>query len=132
VNNKIVLYKGAEAEIFLSEYMGFTVVKKNRIKKLYRIKNIDDRLISFRTKEEAKLIKEARLQGVSVPIIYDVDQENGTITMEYLKGKRIKDIFNNINEKERIRICKKIGESIARLHNNNIIHGDITTSNMIL
>ncbi|MCK4903008.1 MAG: Kae1-associated serine/threonine protein kinase, partial [Thermoplasmatales archaeon] len=47
-------------------------------------------------------------------------------------GKRIKDILNDLNEKERERICKKIGESIAKFHNNDIIHGDITTSNMIL
>jgi Kae1-associated kinase Bud32 len=52
--------------------------------------------------------------------------------MEYLKGKRIKDIFNEISEKERADICKKIGLSIGKLHKNHIIHGDITTSNMIL
>lgn len=112
--------------------MNQTVVQKKRIKKSYRIKNIDDRLISYRTKEEAKLMIDARNHGVAIPIIYDVDLENGIITMEYLKGKRIKDIFNNLSETERARICKKIGESIAKLHNNNIIHGDITTSNMIL
>ena len=132
MTEKTILYRGAEAEIRLGKYLGDKVVQKNRIKKLYRIKNIDDRLISFRTKEEAKLITEARLHGVSVPIIYDVDQEKGIITMEYLRGKRIKDILNNLSEKERARICKKIGESIARFHNNDIIHGDITTSNMIL
>ena len=126
-----MLYKGAEAEICLGEYMGDEVVQKNRIKKSYRIKNIDERLISFRTREEAKLMTEARLHGVSVPIIYDVDQEKGVITMEYLRGKRIKDILNNLSEKERIGVCKKIGESIACLHNNDLIHGDITTSNMI-
>lgn len=112
--------------------MGFKVVEKRRIKKSYRIKNIDDRLISFRTKEEAKLMTEARLHGISVPIIYDVNLEAGVITMEFLDGDRIKDILNNLDEKERIRICKKIGESIARFHSNDIIHGDITTSNMIL
>jgi TP53 regulating kinase-like protein len=127
-----MLYKGAEAEICLGEYLGDEVVQKNRIKKSYRIKNIDKRLISFRTREEAKLMTEARLHGVSVPIIYDVDQEKGVITMEYLRGKRIKDILNNLSEKERISVCKKIGESIASLHNNDLIHGDITTSNMIL
>ena len=127
-----ILYQGAEAEICLSKHMGFNVVKKKRIKKSYRIKNIDDNLISFRTKEEAKLIIDARRHGVSVPIIYDIDLKNGIITMEYLKGRRIKDILNNIKEEERNRICKKIGESIARFHNNDIIHGDITTSNMIL
>ena len=51
--------------------------------------------------------------------------------MEYLKGKRIKDILNELTEKERARICRMIGENIAIFHNNDIIHGDITTSNMI-
>jgi len=132
VTKKTILYRGAEAKIQLSVYMGFKVVEKRRIKKLYRIKNIDDRLISYRTKEEAKLMTEARNCGISVPIIYDVNLEEGIITMEYLDGKRIKDILNDISEKERIQICNKIGESIARFHNNDIIHGDITTSNMIL
>jgi Kae1-associated kinase Bud32 len=127
-----VLYQGAEAKICVSRYMDFDVVQKRRLKKSYRIKQIDNRLISYRTKEEAKLITEARQHGVSVPIIYDVDLQNGIITMEYLKGKRIKDILNNLSEEERKRICNKIGESIAKFHNNDIIHGDITTSNMIL
>ena len=52
--------------------------------------------------------------------------------MEYLKGKRIKDILNNLSEDDRKNICLKMGKSIAKLHNNDIIHGDITTSNMIL
>jgi len=132
VTENKLLYQGAEAKIQLSEYMGFTVVEKRRLKKSYRIKHIDNSLISFRTKEEAKLISEARQHGVAVPIIYDVDLENGIITMEYLKGKRIKDILNDLTEKERKEICEKIGVSIARFHNNDIIHGDITTSNMIL
>lgn len=112
--------------------MGFDVVQKRRISKSYRIKNIDDQLISYRTREEAKLMTEARNHGVSVPTIYDVDLEKGIITMDYLKGKRIKDILNDLSEEERARICKKIGKNIAKFHNNDIIHGDITTSNMIL
>jgi Kae1-associated kinase Bud32 len=127
-----IIYQGAEAKICVSKFMNFDVIKKRRIKKGYRIKQIDNSLISTRTKEETKLMTEARQAGVSIPIIYDVDLQNGIITMEYLKGKRIKDILNSLDEKERMRICKKIGESIARFHNNNIIHGDITTSNMIL
>jgi Kae1-associated kinase Bud32 len=132
VTEHTILYRGAEAEIHLSDHMNHKVVQKRRVKKLYRIKHIDDHLISSRTKEEAKLITEARLYGVSVPLIYDVDLEKGVITMEYLQGKRIKDILNGLHEGERAQICRKIGESIARLHNNDIIHGDITTSNMIL
>jgi Kae1-associated kinase Bud32 len=130
--NKKIIYRGAEAEICLSRYLGEKIVQKRRIPKSYRIKEIDSFLISFRTKGEAKLISEARSHGVSVPIIYDVDLDKGIITEQYLEGKRIKDILNNLDEKERKRICYMIGESIAKLHNNDIIHGDITTSNMIL
>ena len=129
--NKII-YLGAEAEIKTSVYLGLSAVEKRRIRKSYRIPEIDHMLISARTKEESKLIMEARIQGVAVPIIYDVDVENGVITMEYIDGHRIKDIIHRLDEKERKRICEKIGDSIARLHNNDIIHGDITTSNMIL
>ena len=127
-----IIYRGAEAEICIANYKDFKAIQKRRIPKSYRIKHIDNRLISFRTKEESKLIAEARKCGVAVPIIYDVDLKNGIITMEYLDGERIKDILNDLGDKERCSICKKIGESIARFHNNDIIHGDITTSNMIL
>jgi Kae1-associated kinase Bud32 len=132
VTSETVIYQGAEAKICKSKYLNFDVIKKRRISKKYRIKEIDSKLISYRTKEESKLITEARHCGVCVPIIYDVDLKNGIITMEYLKGHRVKDILNNISEEKRKEICKKIGESIARLHNEDIIHGDITTSNMIL
>lgn len=132
MSSENIIYRGAEAEICLSKYMDYNVVEKRRVKKNYRIKNIDERLISSRTKGEAKLISESRKQGVSVPIIFDVDLKNGIITMEYINGKRIKDIFNNLESKEREILCRKIGESIAWLHNADIIHGDITTSNMIL
>jgi len=52
--------------------------------------------------------------------------------MEYIEGKRVKDILNELSERERSRICEKIGENIAKLHNNDIIHGDLTTSNIML
>jgi Kae1-associated kinase Bud32 len=127
-----ILYRGAEAVICLTRYRGRQMVQKRRVKKSYRIEEIDRQLISSRTREEAKLITLARRCGVSVPLIYDVDLVAGVITMEYLRGKRIKDILNSLAEPERARICGLIGESIAMLHNHDIIHGDITTSNMIL
>lgn len=127
-----ILYRGAEAEIRLSTYMGRAVVQKQRVRKAYRIKQIDNLLIASRTREEAKLMIEARSYGVSVPLIYDVDLFKGIITMDYVAGNRVKDILNTLDETERKRICFKIGQGIASLHNHDIIHGDITTSNMIL
>ena len=132
MENNTILYRGAEAEICYCYYHSNPAVQKRRVKKRYRIEEIDKKLISSRTKEEAKLISDSRRQGVSVPIIYDVNLQDGIITMEYLNGERIKDILNDLSEDKRIKICMLIGESIAKLHNGNIIHGDITTSNMIL
>lgn len=132
MNKNNIIYRGAEAEISISKYMDIDIIEKKRINKSYRIKQIDQKLISSRTKEESKLIIESRNHGVCVPIIYDINLKKGIILMEYIKGKRIKDILNNLDEKERKKICIKIGENIARLHNNDIIHGDITTSNILL
>ena len=132
MTNENVLYKGAEAEIIVSKYLGFDVILKKRVNKGYRLKKINDMLISNRTREEVKLMSYARKSGVCVPIIYDVDLNKGIITMSYVKGKRVKDILNYISEDERKELCIKIGESIGHLHKNDIIHGDITTSNMIL
>ncbi len=132
MTDKTILYKGAEAEIVVSKYLGFDVVLKKRVVKGYRLAKINDMLISSRTREEAKLISEARQSGVCVPIIYDVDLQKGVITMSYIKGKRVKDILNDLSEDERKKLCIKIGQSIGNLHKNDIIHGDITTSNIIL
>lgn len=126
-----VLYQGAEAKIITSTYLGYDVVKKQRVQKRYRIKEIDNLLIKTRTKEEAKVMGLARTKGVSVPLIYDVDLAEGCITFEYLKGDRVKDIFDRITDEERKKLCTTIGNQIALLHNAEIIHGDLTTSNMI-
>jgi Kae1-associated kinase Bud32 len=129
---KKILYQGAEAKIIKSKFLDKDVILKKRLNKSYRIKEIDEKLILSRTREEAKLISEARKSGVSVPIIYDVDICKGIITMQYIKGQRIKDILNSLPENKRKQICREIGKNIAKLHNSDIIHGDITTSNMIL
>jgi len=131
MNNK-VLYQGAEAKIIKTTYMGFPVVKKQRLQKGYRIPEIDSQLIKNRTKEEAKLLTSARKQGVCVPIMYDINLVDGYIIMEFIEGKRIKDIFNQLSVIDRKKLCKRIGENIAYLHNGNIIHGDLTTSNILL
>ncbi|HEC94953.1 MAG TPA: Kae1-associated serine/threonine protein kinase [Thermoplasmatales archaeon] len=126
-----VIYRGAEAEIILSSWFGREVVKKRRIPKGYRLSEIDRKLRSHRTKEEAKLMFEARRSGVPVPIIYDVHLEESTITMEYLKGRRVKELIPELSDRKRHSLCYSIGENVAKLHNHDIIHGDITTSNMV-
>lgn len=132
MNESSLIYQGAEAKITKTKYLNYSAVKKKRVKKGYRIKEIDELLIKSRTKEEAKIMGLARNNAVFVPIIYDVDLFNGSIIFEFLKGDRVKDIFDKLNDENRKSLCDQIGKQIGLLHNAEIIHGDITTSNMIL
>ncbi len=126
-----IIKRGAEAEIYLADWRGREVIVKRRIKKGYRIKELDERIREQRTKREALLMMTARKAGVSVPIIYDVRIKDKEIVMQYLNGERIKDVIDSKSQQWQRKICREIGRSIANLHKNGIIHGDITTSNMI-
>lgn len=123
VNN--ILGRGAEAIIYLDR----NKVIKKRIKKNYRLNVIDDKLRRNRTKREARLFEKA---GNNVPKILNVDEKNYEIEMEYVEGKLLRDILNNLDEEKRKEIMIGVGKIIADLHSKDIIHGDLTTSNMIL
>lgn len=117
------LYHGAEAIITREN----NVLKKERIKKGYRIEKLDSAIREKRTRLEARLLREARRSGVMTPQVFEEDKF--TLRMEFVDGARLKDIIDGKNYRN---IAKKIGEKIAVLHNYNIIHGDLTTSNMIM
>lgn len=115
-----LIQKGAEAELIKRDGK---LIKK-RIEKGYRNKKLDRKLREERTELEKRLIEKARVAGVKAPEI--IDKNKYEIELEFIRGKKVRDILEN-----NLEICEKIGESIARLHNQNIIHGDLTTSNMI-
>ncbi len=122
-----VIAQGAEA--ILRKENGKLV--KERIKKFYRIDEIDKKLRKYRTRYEAKLIERSS-KLISVPRILNVNEDKAVIEMEFIEGKKISDVLDKLPENERKKILKIIGNNVAILHNNNIIHGDLTTSNMIL
>ena len=119
-----VIQQGAEAVIYLD---GNKVIKE-RVSKGYRIKQIDDKLRKTRTRQEAKLLEKAG----NAPKVFDVSDKTMKIEMEYIKGRLVKDILDGMKKDERHELCKEIGKKIADLHKSDIIHGDLTTSNMIL
>ena len=129
---KLLIKRGAEAEIHTGKWLDIKVILKRRVQKKYRLKELDEILRKERTKKEAKLISEARAIGVRTPIIYDIDLDIYQITMEFVESKPIKNILNNLEREERRKWLLEIGRNIAKLHKNNLIHGDITTSNIIL
>lgn len=124
--------KGAEANLYHDQYLGRDVLVKKRIRKNYRIKDIDKNLRRSRTKTESKLLNEAKRCGVPTPLIYDINIKESSITLEKMGGKLVKDVFKDSGQEEISVICRRIGENVAKLHNCGIIHGDLTTSNLLL
>ena len=118
---------GTGAEAILIQRDGKLI--KKRIKKSYRIEELDEKLRKQRTKKESKLLEKAS-KLIPVPRLIKTDEKNKEIDMEFLDGKKLSDHLDNLKNGEEI--CLEIGKNIAKLHDNDIIHGDLTTSNMIL
>ena len=125
IRSKRLLKKGAESELYLTDWYGQTAVSKIRVSKKYRHYSIDLNLRKYRTLHEASIMSSVKMFGVETPFIYFLDSNNFEIIMEYVVGNVLKDIFSP-------KYCIELGEIIAKLHLNNIIHGDITTSNFIM
>jgi len=132
LKTKVLLKKGAEANLYLEEWNGRKVIMKRRLTKAYRLPQLDKTIRTQRTLHEPMLIHRAKESGVPTPTIYMVDLADSNIIMEYVEGKQIKQILNDMPQKEKLRLCRQIGTLIGRLHKHGIIHGDLTTSNMIL
>ncbi|XP_057457549.1 uncharacterized protein LOC130748352 isoform X3 [Lotus japonicus] len=79
----------------------------------------------------------ARRLGVRTPVLYAVDPVLHTLTFEYVEGPSVKDVFLEFGSlgvnKERLgNIASQIGDAIGKLHDGGLVHGDLTTSNMLL
>jgi TP53 regulating kinase-like protein len=132
IDKNVLLKKGAEASLFLIHWYGRKAINKVRFPKSYRPKELDDQIRIYRTIHEPQLMHEAKAAGVSTPLIYMVNVPESMIIMEYVEGEQIKQLFKVAGKYERNELCNRIGVSIARLHRHGLIHGDLTTSNMIL
>ena len=117
--------QGAEAKLFRAG----SVLIKRRIRKGYRVEQLDTELRKARTRREARLLDKLHGLGVLAPGLVDFSDKAMEIRMDYLEGERLSTYLSASNASS---VCPKIGKQIARLHSNNIIHGDLTTSNMIL
>lgn len=127
-----IIRRGAEAEISRDLWMERDVIVKNRVPKAYRHPALDISLRASRTRNEARLIRDARILGVPTPIIYEIDEVEAKLVMEEIKGERVKDVLETADKETSEKICRQIGKMIAALHAGEIVHGDLTTSNMIV
>uniref|UniRef100_A0A0E0ISA1 non-specific serine/threonine protein kinase n=1 Tax=Oryza nivara TaxID=4536 RepID=A0A0E0ISA1_ORYNI len=133
----VLLKQGAEGRVFVSTFVGRKCVIKERFSKKYRHPLLDSKLTLKRLNAEARCMTKARKLGVPTPVLYAVDPLLHTLTFEYVDGLSVKDILlgfgsNGINEEQLIDIATQIGNAVGKLHDGGLVHGDLTTSNMII
>ncbi|MAG20369.1 Kae1-associated kinase Bud32 [archaeon] len=119
---KKTIAQGAESIISLDKN-----IIKERIRKSYRFPELDNKIRKQTTRRETKILEKA-YNLIPTPKL--ISSKDTTIEMEYINGKLIKNILDS--SKNKTQLCKQIGNQISLLHKHNIIHGDLTTSNMIL
>jgi len=121
-----LIYKGAEAEVFKTVFLGLKAIEKRRISKNYRCPELDLQIRNQRTKLEAGLLVSTKKAGVRAPAVLGIDWQKKAIFMEFVEGTKARDLKKTGNE------WIAIGKKIAKLHSNGIIHGDLTTRNIII
>ena len=122
---KTLIAQGAEAKLFKDN----GVLIKERTPKSYRLRFLDEKIRKQRTKREIKILK--KIGGI-IPVPRVIDFDDFSIKMEFIDGLKLSENLDKFEDKKRKHVCNLIGKQLALMHNKEIIHGDLTTSNMIL
>lgn len=123
-----LLAQGAEAKLFRDKEK----VVKERLSKEYRLPQIDESLRKFRTRREAKVLGKLEELKFPSPHLQEFCDKRMTITMDFVPGEKLRDVFANDDAHDDFQIlAQEMGKDLAIMHNNDMIHGDFTTSNVI-
>ena len=153
-----LLAHGAEARIFLLPPHTFLhhphpLILKHRLSKAYRHPALDAQLLHSRSASEVRCMVKARRAGVDCPVVFVVNTNDAHLIMEYISGQTVRQtlarlapptsdsVASNMTDAHQhehvdVALCRSIGSAmgfaIATLHGANVIHGDLTSSNMII
>ena len=126
------LHRGAEADLFLSELAPWKAVVKRRVRKTYRHEELDVKIRRERTVRESSAIHDAKVAGARAPSILGLDLEQFTIIMTFIDGSVARDAVDTMSESRRLPLLEELGRQVGLLHSAGIVHGDLTTSNIIV
>lgn len=137
--NFTLLRQGAEARVFTGQFLGQKALIKDRFSKKYRHPQLDEKLNQERLKGEVRSLLRCKSIGVRTPTVYLADVDSNMLVMEYFEDSvtardKIRALMakKTSGESELRSISSAIGKVLGRLHKNNIIHGDLTTSNILI
>ncbi|KAG9075661.1 serine/threonine-protein kinase bud32 [Ceratobasidium sp. UAMH 11750] len=152
-----LIAQGAEAKVYKATLAESPVLLKHRFTKTYRHGTLDASLTKQRVSGEARALLRCLKFGVCVPGIRFVHADSGVLGIEWIDGSSVRKVLGGGAEGEdegdgegdgqveedidvlketygltEERLMEFIGAEIAKMHRGDIIHGDLTTSNMML
>ena len=120
--------KGAEADLYQTKWQNSKAILKIRKIKTYRNSSLDSKIRKQRTIKESQMLSLVKSFGIPAPLVYFVNLDETSITMQEIPGKPVHDL----SESKIIEVSQDIGKLVGTLHKNGVMHGDLTTSNFIL
>ncbi|KID99929.1 Kinase-associated endopeptidase 1, Bud32, partial [Metarhizium majus ARSEF 297] len=138
-----LITQGAEGRLYKTTYLRPDVpcALKYRPPKPWRHPILDQRLTKHRILSEARILAKCRRDGVRVPAVYAIDESAGWLMLEWIQGtpvrvninERLGNRTDGIENDARLKdLMRRIGVAIGNMHRIGIVHGDLTTSNMML
>lgn len=143
-----LITQGAEGLLYRTTYLDPSVPSalKHRPPKPYRHPTLDARLTRQRILAEARVLARCRREGVAVPGVYCVDEAAGWLMMEWVRGvpvraavdrwlgtaRPVAEVEDPARNGALVALLRRVGAAVGRLHAAGVVHGDLTTSNMML
>ena len=119
------LFQGAEAIITKNN----NEIIKERFSKAYRLPHLDESLRKFRTRREAKVLTKLDTLNFPAPKMHEFSDKRMTLVMDFVPGRQLKEVLKEGDDYQSLAL--EIGNRVGELHGADIVHGDLTTSNMI-
>ncbi|KAJ6573859.1 hypothetical protein DFH09DRAFT_1151272 [Mycena vulgaris] len=162
ISTSTLISQGAEAKVYKARLTASPseppVLLKHRFHKGYRHPTLDASLTRARVAGEARALLKCLRSGVNVPGIRMVDAAEGVLGIEWIDGNSVRkllpggageddevvfdpeegepeqDVVDLLQEYDISLdvLVQLIGQEIAKMHLADVIHGDLTTSNMML
>mmetsp|Transcript_22388 Transcript_22388/g.37445 ORF Transcript_22388/g.37445 Transcript_22388/m.37445 type:complete len:258 (+) Transcript_22388:53-826(+) len=142
-----LICQGAEGRIYATQFCGRPAILKERLSKSYRVPELDRKINRQRILQEARCIVKCRRAGVLAPSVYLIDLENNRLYIEKIPGQCMKELLwdkmtNKNKDEDRIpstsvqqlllNLAKSVGAAVGKLHDAEVVHGDLTTSNILV
>ena len=121
-----LIAQGAEARLW--EDRGSII--KERLSKSYRLPQLDEALRKFRTRREAKILQKLEELNFPAPRLREFSDKRMSIMMDFIPGEKLRDVLESGDEYQEL--AQEVGRKIGRMHAQHIVHGDLTTSNMMV